>query len=75
MNFFTAALTSLTELVYPSLWWYTYMLFDFDSAVARGNDFKSKGDKLSSSAEYRIGTLEVWDTKSPEDWMLLNVQS
>ena len=27
--------------------------------------FKSKGDELSSSAECRIRTMEVWDTKSP----------
>ena len=31
--------------------------------------FKSKVDKLSSSAECRIQTLEVWDTKSPAYWM------
>ena len=44
-----------------------YFLFDFDSALAQGSDFEWKGDKLSSFAEYRIQTLEVWDTKSPAD--------
>ena len=48
---------------------YTYLLFDFDSALAQGSNFDSKGDKVTSSAECRIRTLEVWDTKSPEDWM------
>ena len=32
--------------------------------------FQSKRDRLSSSVECRIRTLEVWDTKSPADWML-----
>ena len=40
---------------------------DFDSALAQGIDFESKGDKLSSSVECSIRTLEVWDTKSPAD--------
>ena len=31
--------------------------------------FESKEHKLSCSAECRIRTLEVWDTKSPADWM------
>ena len=31
--------------------------------------FDSKGDKLSSSAEWRIRYYEVWDTKSPADYM------
>ena len=38
------------------------LLFDFDSALAQGSDFESKGDKLSSDAECRIRTLEVWDS-------------
>ena len=31
--------------------------------------FESKGDKSSSSAECKIWSWEVWDTKSPADWM------
>ena len=31
--------------------------------------FESKGDRSSSAAECRIRTWEVWDTKSPADWM------
>ena len=30
--------------------------------------FESKEDKLSSPAECKIRTVEVWDTKSPADW-------
>ena len=57
--------TSLPESVHPWLWQYTYLLFDFDSALGQGSDFELKVDKLFSSAECRIRTLEVWDTKSP----------
>ena len=31
--------------------------------------FESTGDKLAPSAECRIRTLVVWETKSPADWM------
>ena len=31
--------------------------------------FKSKGDRLFSSAECRIESWEAWDTKSPAEWM------
>ena len=31
--------------------------------------FESKGDKLSSSGEYRIRTQRVSETESPADWM------
>ena len=31
--------------------------------------FESKGDKLSSSAEYRIRTQGVSETQSSADWM------
>ena len=31
--------------------------------------FESKWDKLPPSAKYRISSLEVWDNKSPADWM------
>ena len=31
--------------------------------------FESKGDNLSSSAECRTRSWEVWDTKLPADWM------
>ena len=32
--------------------------------------FESKGNKMTSSAECRIRTSVVWETKSPADWML-----
>ena len=35
----------------------------------RQANFESKRNKLVSSAECRIRTLEVWDTKSTADWM------
>ena len=35
----------------------------------RQADMESKGDKMSSSAECRARTLEVWDTKSRADCM------
>ena len=35
----------------------------------RQSIFESKGDKSSSSAEYRIWSWEVSDTNSPADWM------
>ena len=31
--------------------------------------FESKGDKLPTSAECRIWSWKVWDTKSPADWI------
>ena len=31
--------------------------------------FESKGDKLSSSAKCRVRSWEVWNMKSPADWM------
>ena len=40
-----------------------YLFFDIDSVLAQGSNFESKGDKLSSSAECKSRTLEVWDTK------------
>ena len=43
-------------------------IVDFN-ALAQASEFDSKGDKLSSSAECRIWSWEVWDTKSPADWM------
>ena len=46
-----------------------HLLFDFDSDQAQGSDFESKRDKLSSFAECSIRILEVWDTKSPADWI------
>ena len=37
--------------------------------------FESKGDTLSSSAECWIQSLEVWDTKSPADYMHAHSQT
>ena len=36
-----------------------HLRFAFDSALARGRDFESKGHKLSSSAECRIRALKL----------------
>ena len=47
---------------------YTYLLLLISMLWRRQAIFKSKGDKLCSSAECRIGT-RVPDTKSPADWM------
>ena len=69
MSEHSAHLTSLSELVYPRLWWYTYFLFDFDSALAQESELESKGDMLSSSVKCRVRTLEVRDTRSSADWM------
>ena len=48
---------------------HTYLLFDFDSALAQRSYFEWKGDKSSSSAECRTRTLDIGDTKMPADWM------
>ena len=68
MSEYSAHLNSLLELVHPWHWGYTYLLFDFDNALAQGSDFESKRYQLSSPTEW-IWILEVWDTKSPVDWM------
>ena len=65
------------------LWRYTCLLLLISMLWHKQAIFKSKGDKLSSSAECWIRTQrvsgpespvfwevwEVWDTKSPADWM------
>ena len=56
----------------PVAWRHAYLLFDFDSALVHGGDFESKGGKLCSFPECRIRTLEVWNTKSPADWISIH---
>ena len=51
------------------LWRYTYLLLLISMLWHRQAIFKSKGDKLSSSAECRIRTWKSQDTYSPADWM------
>ena len=51
------------------LWRYTYLLLLISMLCHRQAIFKSKGDKLCSSAECRIWTGAP-DTKSAADWML-----
>ena len=48
--------------------YFMFAVVNFD-ALADEVIFETKGDKLSSSAECRIQSWEVWDTKSPADWM------
>ena len=50
-------------------WWYTYLLLLIPMLWHRQAIFKSKGDKLCSSAECRIWTRGP-SIKSPADWML-----
>ena len=50
------------------LWRYTYLLLLISMVWHRQAIFKSKGDKLSSSAECRIWT-RVFGTEFPADWM------
>ena len=49
---------------YPCLQLLIFMLWP------RQAIFESKEAKLSSSGECRIRSWEVWNTKSPADWML-----
>ena len=51
------------------LWRYTCLLLLISMVWHRQAIFKSKGDKLSSSAECRIWT-RVFGTESPTDWMV-----
>ena len=46
---------------------YMFVVFNFD-ALAHASDFKSKEDKLSSSAEFRIQT-RASGAESPANWM------
>ena len=52
------------------LWRYTFLLLLISMLWPRQAIFKSKGDKLCSSAESRIWTRGP-DTNSPADWMLV----
>ena len=65
----SAHLTPLSVDFRTWLWRYTYLLLLISMLWRRQAIFKSKGDKLCSSAECRIET-RVPDTKSPADWML-----
>ena len=65
----SAHLTPLSVDFRTWLWRYTYLLFLISMLWHRQAIFKSKGDKLCSSAECRIWTRGP-DTKSPADWML-----
>ena len=65
----SAHLTPLSVDVPTWLWRYTYLLLLISMLWHRQSIFKSKGDKLCSSAECRIWT-RVPNTKSPTDWML-----
>ena len=52
----SAHLTPLSVDFRTWLWWYTYLLLLISMLWHRQGIFKSKGDKLCSSAECRIGT-------------------
>ena len=56
-------------MVYVIYLYITYMFVVIFYSLAQASDFRIEGDKLSSSAECRILSWEVWDTKSPADWM------
>ena len=64
----SAHLTPLPFGIRTWLWRYTYLLL-ISMLWHRQAIFESKGDKLSSSAESRIRTQGVSETKSPADWM------
>ena len=51
------------------LWRYTYLLLLISILWHRQAIFESKGDTLSSSAEWRSPTQRVSETQSPSDWM------
>ena len=63
----SAHLTPLSVDFRTWLWQYTYLLLLISMLWHRQAIFKSKGDKLCSSAKCRIWTP---DTNSPADWML-----
>ena len=65
----SAHLTPLSVDFRTWLWRYTYLLLLISRLWHTQAIFKSKGDKLCSSAECRIWP-RVPDTKSPADWML-----
>ena len=60
--------TTLPFVFRTWLWRYTCLLLSITMLWLRQVIFKSKGDKLSSSAECRIWT-RVFGTESPADWM------
>ena len=65
----SANLTPLSVDFSTWRWRYTYLLLLILMLWHRQATFKSKRDKLSSSAESRIWTRDP-NTKSPADWML-----
>ena len=65
----SAHLTPLSVDFRTWLWRYTYLLLLISMLWHRQAIFKSKGDKLCSSAECRFEPGAP-DTKSPADWML-----
>ena len=65
----SAHLTPLPFGIRTWLWRYTYLLLLISMLWHRQAIFKSKGDRLSSSAECRIRTQRVSETQSPADWM------
>ena len=65
----SAHLTPLSVDFRTWLWRYTYLLLLISMLWHRQAIFKSKGDKLCSSAECRIWTRGPRH-KSPADWML-----
>ena len=68
VNEHSAHLTSLPIAFRTWLWLYTSLLLIL-MLWRRQAIFKLKGDKLSSSVGCRTRSWEVWDTKSPADWM------
>ena len=63
-----AHLASLPFGFRTCLWWYTCLLLIL-MLWHRQAIIDTKGDNLSSFAECRVRSWEVWDTKSPADWM------
>ena len=60
----SAHLTSLPpELVRPWLWWYIYLLFDFDSALAQWSDFELKGMETSCLSKLNVG-FQPWNSET-----------
>ena len=65
----SAHLTPLPFGIRTWLWRYTHLLLLISMLWHKQVIFKSKGDKLSSSAEGRIRTQRVSDTYWAADWM------
>ena len=69
MSEHSALLTSLPFGFRSWLWRYTCVMMLISMLWHRQAIFKSKGDKLSTSAECRVRTWKSQDTYSPADWM------